>query len=682
MRTRALCIFFMVAVAALGATGWASDKASDKKSDQPVIATCDNPALNPEAPALLAPWPGPDGFGYTGQGCTYSWVDISGTGTAVAGLGDDNYAGPFPVGFTFPFYGASQTAFYVASNGYLSFGAGSSDYFNQCPLPDAYAPDNLIALLWTDLNFSISGTVHYQTFASCPVGAGPCLVVQYTNTAYYGGVAGDAGTWEAILYANGVVRMQYLNPGTDAGLYSTNGIEGANFTAGHGLTYACNTAASLSAGLCIQMGTLPGVTLSPNPLNVAGCPAATQTHTLSLFNNTGDDDPFNMSYAVTLGNATLTGPAQVTATSGSTVPFNVLLRPAWAGGAPQTVTATVTATGNGYSNLLTINKTVYAWNAGGWAAIASEPDTGRMDNVLAAYGGTVWSITGYGGNANVRRYDPVGGTWATIAASAPTFGNNYARSGCTAGSKVYMYGDAATSGFTGLWSYNMATNVWTQETPTGTPPAQTGIWAPAWVSDPATGYCYMTGGATTPGGGNLTTVYVYNPAGNAWLAPLPDFTSVRDFHAAFLFIRPADTHKLLCVAGGNNGTVGLTTTQCYDFTSASWNAEDANLGALAMGNWWAMGYTQKTAGSSRQLWMTGGVLADALSNAAWYYDTATGTWVDGGPMANVAVYRTSATTLNDNVYKVGGSIGSFTYTGLADRNQVCSDLIFKDGFQQ
>ena len=70
------------------------------------------------------------------------------------------------------------------------------------------------------------------------------------------------------------------------------------------------------------------------------------------------------------------------------------------------------------------------------------------------------------------------------------------------------------------------------------------------------------------------------PAANAWLAPLPNFTTVRDFHAAFIFRRPSDGHKLLCVAGGNGAGWGITSTQCYDFNTGTWGAENATVPPL------------------------------------------------------------------------------------------------------
>jgi len=62
---------------------------------------------------------GPDGFGYMADTeAAFSWED---TGGAIDTLvdGDDVNAGPFPIGFTFTFYGQDYTQFYVCSNGWV-----------------------------------------------------------------------------------------------------------------------------------------------------------------------------------------------------------------------------------------------------------------------------------------------------------------------------------------------------------------------------------------------------------------------------------------------------------------------------------------------------------------------------------------------------------------------------------
>lgn len=227
-----------------------------ERADQGLTAL-EGPAKGEEEVAacnasVTAAWPGPDGFGYAGRVVTYSWVDISSTGTAITGLADDNFQGPFNIGFSFPFYGGTQTQFYVNSNGTINFGAGSSSLSNQCPLPNNTTPNNLIALLWDDLNFTTSGNAYYQNFGACPVGSGSCTVISYHNVAHYGDAVGSAGTWQAILYASGAIRMQFLDSGVELGSSSTTGIEGNNFAAGHGLTFACDTGNSVPDALAIE----------------------------------------------------------------------------------------------------------------------------------------------------------------------------------------------------------------------------------------------------------------------------------------------------------------------------------------------------------------------------------------------------------------------------------------------
>ena len=393
------------------------------------------------------------------------------------------------------------------------------------------------------------------------------------------------------------------------------------------------------------------------------CPGGTVTYDLTLTNMTPNADTFDITIGSNVWN-TVPSSWSVALGAGGSAPVVMTVEAPWATG---TDTAEVTATGQTFGGTATATLVTTSAN-GFWEQVASEPNNGRMDNVSAAWGGYAWSITGYGANRDVRYYDPATDSW-TVVGTPPTFTGNYARSGCQAGSKVYMYGDTSTAGFTGLWSYDMATTTWAQETPSGTAPVPTGIWAPAWAADAETGYCYLTGGATAAGAGTLTTVYVYDPATNAWLAQLPDFTSVRDFHAAWVF-RDATDRKLLCVAGGNNG-VGMDSTQCYDFTAGAWGVENADIGPLPA-TLWAMGYAQKEHEGTTQIWVIGGVRADLLTAQTSFFDVVAGAWADDGNLAGGAVYRTSAVTLDNQIYHLGGSIGSFSYTGLADRHVQCS----------
>jgi uncharacterized repeat protein (TIGR01451 family) len=172
---------------------------------------------------------------------TYDWVDISGSGTAVY-LGDDDYDGPFSIGFNFDFYGNTYSDFYANSNGYLSFDSGWTDLGND-PIPSTGAPEDIIAMIWDDLDPGDTGDpIYYETFASCPVGSGQCLVAQYDDFCHYPGGTGcdTAGTFEAILYDSGAILIQFLDAGSEEGSGSTTGIENSDGT--QGVEYAYNTA--------------------------------------------------------------------------------------------------------------------------------------------------------------------------------------------------------------------------------------------------------------------------------------------------------------------------------------------------------------------------------------------------------------------------------------------------------
>ena len=125
---------------------------------------------------------GPDNFGYTWidsdetGGPIFNWEDISSTVVLVTGLSDDNYVGPFLLNFEFPFYNNIFEEFYISSNGFISFGNGSSDLSND-PIPLAGLPNNLIAWCWDDLY--PNGTVYYQEF-------GNRIVVQFVDYGEYG----------------------------------------------------------------------------------------------------------------------------------------------------------------------------------------------------------------------------------------------------------------------------------------------------------------------------------------------------------------------------------------------------------------------------------------------------------------------------------------------------------------
>ncbi|MCK5075738.1 MAG: hypothetical protein KAR38_05150, partial [Calditrichia bacterium] len=172
---------------------------------------------------------GPDIFGYKWidsdepGGPAFNWIDVSGAGTEVTGMGDDDHQGPFPIGFTFEYYGNEYTEFYIQSNGTINFIDEYITLANQ-PIPTEATPNNFLAWMWDDLNPAAGGQIFYHTI-------GNQLIIQFVNYNEYGA----AGTVDAevIISANGAITYQYLSFKLDMDLIGcTVGIENGDGTDG------------------------------------------------------------------------------------------------------------------------------------------------------------------------------------------------------------------------------------------------------------------------------------------------------------------------------------------------------------------------------------------------------------------------------------------------------------------
>jgi len=173
------------------------------------------------------------------EGPTYAWVDITGTGVPITGLGDDTNHGPFPIGFSFPFYGNGFTEFYFSTNGFLSLSPISGRNFSNLALPNPSAPGNLLAPFWDDLNFSLGGAAYYSPPLSPPLGGmkgrQDTLVVSYVGVPHYG--SGGPYTFQVLLRDDGSITYQYQSMVARLA-EATIGIQNADGT--QGLTIAHN----------------------------------------------------------------------------------------------------------------------------------------------------------------------------------------------------------------------------------------------------------------------------------------------------------------------------------------------------------------------------------------------------------------------------------------------------------
>ena len=171
---------------------------------------------------------GPDIFGHSWVdsdeqgGPAFGWVDISAVGTAVT-LGDDNFVGPIPIGFGFPYYDSVYTQLYIGSNGIVTFDAGLGSRANAA-MPVATFK-SLLAMWWDDLDPRKGGNVYYYYDM-----AGGRFIVSFVDIKFYYSTTGTGSTnFQAILNSDGTILLQYgvMNSGVVTLQSSTIGIQNA-----------------------------------------------------------------------------------------------------------------------------------------------------------------------------------------------------------------------------------------------------------------------------------------------------------------------------------------------------------------------------------------------------------------------------------------------------------------------
>ena len=197
---------------------------------------------------------GPDAFGYSfmdnqgGDTVTYEWIELRGDPEAVWinawTTHDDGYSTTkHPFGFDFPFYGLSYDSFRVMCNGNIQFTSTSGSLSNGC-LPSSVIAGPAVCLFWNDLHLDRGGiptgvdVVGYRNF-------GDYLVLEFDSVGNYSTSCVGSLKFEAILYADGRIKMQYnqliLGTGTACDSTMTIGIQSNGTGGSAALTYVCNT---------------------------------------------------------------------------------------------------------------------------------------------------------------------------------------------------------------------------------------------------------------------------------------------------------------------------------------------------------------------------------------------------------------------------------------------------------
>jgi len=163
------------------------------------------------------------------------------TNNTTVNLFDDDFSTAIPIGFDFEFFGETYSDFFIGSNGIITFGEGSGSLGNQTlPDPAAFAPNNLIAFAWDDLdpNNGIDGTISYELMGTAP---NRMMVVSFEDVPHFpGGAGAPIVNIQTILHeSTNEIEMQVTRIETDNG-GMTQGIEDADGAFGYATTDSTN----------------------------------------------------------------------------------------------------------------------------------------------------------------------------------------------------------------------------------------------------------------------------------------------------------------------------------------------------------------------------------------------------------------------------------------------------------
>jgi N-acetylneuraminic acid mutarotase len=594
---------------------------------------------------------GPDLFGYTFKdsaeldGPSYDWLEI--TGTNKIPFGDDTWHGPYPIGFTFNFYGVDYTDFWAGSNGWLALGSDDPvdpDFSNDCPLPSTDGIENYIAAIHGDLDSAMSnGTGWYASYAAgtCPyLYSGACLVVEWWRMSHWESNPPDDLTFEVILLDNGDLVIEIFDAGDEAGSESTTGIENAD--ASDGLTYACNTAGSLMDGLAIQFYyPQPAVTIGPNQSRI-GCAAAPVEYSLAVWNDSTFSDTIDISGLASNAWPFTLDPVQLTLDDGMSGTISVTVEIPWDAevGAMQTLTVTAAAQTSGLGGDAVIATTSSL--ASGWEDLAPSPHGARYLAVVYD-DGHLYQIGGNDGDGyhdGTYAYDIAANTWMTMTSMITAA---YHIDGAAIDGNIYIPGGETS---TAEWNafvqvYSTTADTWSTVEPMPVPLRYHQVVA-------HDGLLYVLGGETT---NDLYTadVLIYDPATDAWTTGTP-------MPIAVGYAASGVIDGKIYLAGGYNGAYQAA-LQIYDPATDTW-ASGADL---------PYGWVQAADAvkHDRYLILAGGY-HDSLTSASSYalvYDAVNDGWTFL-PIINSLRYGAEGDGDGNEFYYIAGReyAGSFFYS--------------------
>lgn len=158
-------------------------------------------------------------------GPAFEWIDITAVGIKIAPYSwyndfvteeiiDDGTAGPYFLGFDFPFYDSLYRYIFIGANGGLSFtdtNVNVNGYYGSVPIPNPPFA-TFVAPFWNDLNLDPDAGGHgsvyfYRSFPN------DTFIVEFFQAGNYNSADDTLTSFQAIITKNGNIKFQYLSVG-------------------------------------------------------------------------------------------------------------------------------------------------------------------------------------------------------------------------------------------------------------------------------------------------------------------------------------------------------------------------------------------------------------------------------------------------------------------------------------
>jgi gliding motility-associated-like protein len=202
----------------------------------PDVSTCAVPSAFPTLNAVYPPSITVPAGTVTGSGYSITSIPIDNSpaaGTTV-NLTDDAFGGPYPIGFTFNYYGINYTNFFISANGYIGFtsplpgtyqfdGTLMSDIETLCA--NNNLPNNAIFGYFQDFNPNgVANAIRYQTTGVAP---NRVLTVYFSNLPFFSGCTGTSSFRIKLFETTSAIQIHINNKPVCTGMWpSDDGFSG------------------------------------------------------------------------------------------------------------------------------------------------------------------------------------------------------------------------------------------------------------------------------------------------------------------------------------------------------------------------------------------------------------------------------------------------------------------------